>query len=154
PEGELYRKLSASDNPIQCLCFGREPRISYRHTSDTPRWQLAVGDAGGIVTLLDLQAKRIRNIGRGSQYDIKTLTFSPDGARLVSAGRHIPKLWDVATGRMVLDIPGANFMLAVAFAPDGHTLAIGRWGMFGDPDGVRVFHVGEGRGMRTLPGLA
>jgi serine/threonine protein kinase/WD40 repeat protein len=154
PGGELYAKLSASDNRINCLSFGRDPRVSFRHAPNTPRWQLAVGDAGGIVTFLDLQTKRIRNVGRGSPYDIKVLVFSPDGTWLLSAGRSTAKLWDVATGRLVLDIPAGNTMLAVACAPDGQTLAIGCWGMFGSPDRVRVMRLSEGRGMRTLAGLA
>ena len=79
--------------------------VSRAGTSDqaaeTLPWQLAVGDAGGIVTMLDLHGKRIRNIGRGSREDVKTLDFSPDGTMLASAGRYRAKVWDVATGRLI-----------------------------------------------------
>src|SRR5262249_7772554 len=108
PDGNLYASLSASDNRIEGLAFAREPRVSYRQKPETPAWQLAVGDWGGIVTMLDLQNKRIRNICRGSSDDIKALAFRPDGAVLASAGRGMARLWDVATGRLLLDVPAGN----------------------------------------------
>jgi serine/threonine protein kinase/WD40 repeat protein len=154
PDGSPYATLSAGDNRVQCLAFGREPRVSHLQTPDTPRWQLAAGDGGGIVTIFDLQNKRIRNIERGSGNDIKALAFRPDGAVLASAGRGGPRLWDVATGRMLLDVHSGNFLPSVAFPHDGRRLAVGRWGMFvGERDGAEVFELREGRGMQSLLGL-
>ena len=153
PDGKPYTTLSAGDNRIQCLAFGREPRVSYLEKPDAPAWQLAVGDGGGIVTMLDLQNRRIRNIGRGSSDDIKSLAFRSDGAVLASVGRGGPRLWDVAAGRMLLDLHAGNFQPSVAFSPDSRRLAVGRWGMFGDTDGVRVYELCAGRGMRSLLGL-
>jgi WD40 repeat protein len=153
PDGAPYATLSAGDTRIQCLAFGREPRVSYRQRPDTPAWQLAVGDDGGIVTLFDLQNKRIRNIARGSGGDIKALAFRPDGAVLVSVGRGAARLWDVATGRMLLSVRAGNTLPSVVFSPDGRRLAIGRWGAFGDTDGVKLYDLREGQGMQTLLGL-
>jgi WD40 repeat protein len=55
---------------------------------------------------------------------VKTLAFSPDGSRLVSARQDRLQLWEVATGRRreELQVPAPN-VLAVAFRPDGATLA-------------------------------
>jgi WD40 repeat protein/predicted Ser/Thr protein kinase len=55
---------------------------------------------------------------------VKTLAFSPDGSRLVSARRDRLQVWEVATGRRreELPVPAPN-VLAVAFRPDGATLA-------------------------------
>jgi WD40 repeat protein len=153
PDGAPYATLSAGDNRIQCLAFGREPRVSYRQKPGTPAWQLAVGDRGGIVTLFDLQHKRIRNTCRSSGNDIKVLAFRSDGAVLVSAGRRWAQLWDVATGRMLLSVAAGNTLLSVAFSADGRRLAVGRQEGFGDRDGVRIFHLREGRGMQSLLGL-
>jgi WD40 repeat protein len=153
PDGAPYASLSAGDSRIQCLAFGREPRVSYRQKPATPAWQLAVGDGGGIVTLFDLQHKRIRNTCRGPGNDIKVLAFRSDGAVLVSAGRRWAQLWDVATGRTLLSIEAGNTLRSVAFSADGRRLAVGRQEGFGDKDGVRVYHLGEGRGMQSLLGL-
>jgi serine/threonine protein kinase/WD40 repeat protein len=154
PDGAPYATLSAGDNRIQCLAFGREPRVSYRQKPGTPAWQLAVGDGGGIVTLFDLQNKRIRNTCRASGDDIKALAFRPDGGMLVSAGRNCANLWDVATGRMLLAVVAGNTQLSVAFSPDGRRLAVGRQAAFGDKAGVRIFDLREGLGMQSLLGLA
>ena len=55
---------------------------------------------------------------------MKTLAFSPDGSRLVSARQDRLQVWEVATGRRLeeIQVPAPN-ILAVAFRPDGATLA-------------------------------
>jgi WD40 repeat protein/predicted Ser/Thr protein kinase len=55
---------------------------------------------------------------------VKTLAFSPDGSRLVSARQDRLQVWEVATGRRLdeLQVPAPD-VLAVAFRPDGATLA-------------------------------
>jgi WD40 repeat protein len=55
---------------------------------------------------------------------VKTLAFSPDGSRLVSARQDRLQVWEVATGRRLEEIqaPAPN-ILAVAFRPDGARLA-------------------------------
>jgi serine/threonine protein kinase/WD40 repeat protein len=154
PVGKPFATLSAGDNRIQCLTFGREPRRSYRHVTDATIWQLAVGDVGGTVIMLDLIGKRIRNFGRGSSNDIKALDFSPDGSMVGSAGRGLARVWAVATGRLVVAIDAGNYMPALAFSPVGDRIAIGRWGIFNTKDGVKIFELREGPGMRTLQGMA
>jgi serine/threonine protein kinase/WD40 repeat protein len=153
PNGNLYANLSASDNRIQCLAFGREPRVSYRQKPDIPAWQLAVGDGGGIVAMLDLQNMRIRNTCRGSSHDIKALAFRSDGAVLVSVGRYEGRLWDVATGRLVLSVGAGNTLPTLALSQNGRRLAVGRSAGFRDTDGVRIFDLRVGRGMQSLLGL-
>jgi len=99
PDGNLHARLPASDNRIACQAFGRDPHVSYREKPDTPRWQLAVGDSGGIVTILDLQTRRIRNICRGSNDDIKALGFSSGGSRPRPArGRSARSGWNRHAG--------------------------------------------------------
>jgi WD40 repeat protein len=55
---------------------------------------------------------------------VKTLAFSPDGSRVVSARQDRLQVWEVATGQRLEEIrvPAPN-ILAVAFRPDGATLA-------------------------------
>jgi WD40 repeat protein len=109
---------------------------------------------GGTVIMLDLIGKRIRNFGRGSSNDIKALDFSPDGTMLASTGRNLARVWDVATGRLILAIEAGNYMPALAFSTVGNRIAIGRWGIFNTTDGVKVCALREGPGMRTFLGMA
>lgn len=66
------------------------------------------------------------SLRRNAGYGLKTC-FSPDGRTIVAAGRHPwnrkhgeAKVWDVATGRELMDLPGTA--TPVLFLPDGNTL--------------------------------
>src|SRR5262249_50091057 len=93
---------------------------------------------------------------RGHRNSIRDVAFSPDGRRLATAGARparrgdqMPdelKLWDVATGRELLNVPDAGH--AVAFSPDGRRLVTagekgdGRW----DPEaGLLILDVTTGQ---------
>jgi WD40 repeat protein len=74
---------------------------------------------------------------------VKTLAFSPDGSRLVSARQDRLQVWEAATGRRLEEIqaPAPN-ILAVAFHPDGATLAA--LDGSGGAGGVTIFNVATG----------
>jgi WD40 repeat protein len=83
----------------------------------------------------DLTAAQRENVLRGHRGAVAALAFSPDGTRLASAGFGKKaanstdigdvRLWDVASGRMVTTVPvNSEAVAAVAFSPDGSTLAI------------------------------
>lgn len=55
---------------------------------------------------------------------IKVVTFSPDGQKIVSAGLHV-KMWDIHTLREIMTIRHSDWIFAVAFSSDGKYLAMG-----------------------------
>jgi WD40 repeat protein/serine/threonine protein kinase len=74
-----------------------------------------------------------------------SITFSPDGRRLVSAGDYGIKVWDAATWQALPAPQGCKDALGIAFSPDGGRLAAGNC------DGtVQVWDAATGRELHTL----
>src|SRR5439155_1928517 len=87
----------------------------------------------------------------GSQWT-NTVTFSPDGKRVASAGgpnslTAAVLVWDAATGKELLSIPmNDGRITALAFAPDGRTLAGANY------EAVRLWDAATGAKLRDLRG--
>ena len=140
---------------VESLALHRERRLDDGERPTPLRgWQLAVGARGGLIRIWELESNHSSFACRGSNYDVFALRFTPDGTILASCGRYKVKLWDVATGNQLLDIPASNHILGLAFAPDGRRLAVGGTTTFG-PDGhVWIWELRDGRGVRSLRGLS
>lgn len=138
---------------IRSLAFHRD---SLRHGEKNEKadWLLAAGDEGGTITIWDLSAKKVRMRLLGSPYHVYAITFSPDGTILASAGRYGATLWDVATGRPLLRLRAGNFQTNLDFSSDGRRLAIASKAAWDDQGNVFVYDLEDGRGIRTLRGLA
>lgn len=152
--GEQVLALVAGRNTINCIAFGRDPHWSEfeERAGNAILWRLAAGDAGGLVTIWG-HTGSVHARCHGSAYDIYAMAFNPDGTILASAGRNEPKLWDVATGRLLLDLKGTNYSTGLAFSPDGRRLAVCGFSAFGYSGGVDIWELDDVRGIQTLRGL-
>src|SRR5262249_5619154 len=95
------------------------------------------GAADAPIRLWDLPAGRERPTLRGHRQAVQALAFSPDGKSLASSGSDSSLLmWDVASGKANCDFRPPFWarwgygvvrkdVQALAFAPDGKTLACG-----------------------------
>jgi WD40 repeat protein/predicted Ser/Thr protein kinase/tetratricopeptide (TPR) repeat protein len=130
PRATLRGHQSADTRPglwgVLSLAFSRDGKL------------LASGGQDGVIKLWDVASGTERATLRGHKGGVNSLAFTPDGRTLASAGgiewveykagsTHSElKLWDVATGRerAALQRNQGQFH-AVAFSPDGKTLAAG-----------------------------
>ena len=156
PTGEPFPLPSAGRTEVESLAFG--PNLGGRGSSDkAAHWLVADGDAAGKATIWDLGRRVPVTQCRGSYYNVRALAFSPDGATLATTGRAESKLWDVATGRMLLDLHLSDWMTGIAFSSDARKLAISMERNQHPPDvaheGIQVWDLEPHRGVQTLRGL-
>lgn len=142
--------LNAGRLPITALAFGRNPKKGPREFP----WNLAAADQSGAISLGNLAEVSLRTLGRGSFLDIQALAFSADGVTLATSGHGWPRLWDVATGQLLLEFELDDPASALAFSPDGKHVAVS------NPVGpftglrIRVWRLENGRGMQSFHGLS
>jgi WD40 repeat protein/tRNA A-37 threonylcarbamoyl transferase component Bud32 len=137
PEGRITATLPAAGPKVHCLGFSPEGK------------RLAVGDGAGTVTVWDVAARFPVAHCRGSHQDVYAVAFSPDGTLLASGGRGPIRLWNAATGRLLLSLPSLGLTTSLLFAPDAGRVIVGSQG----PSRVTVWELEEARGIQTLRGL-
>lgn len=158
PSGESLPTFAVDPREVTALAVGRDVRRGDRRVP-VPALRnrlLAVGRVTGRVAVWELESSTIRSFFHGSAYSVRALDFSPDGVTLASGGRVFPRLWDVSTGRMLLQLGTAyDYVNAIKFSADGRTVAFTGYNVFVDhPSGTQVWAVENGRGTQTLRGLS
>jgi WD40 repeat protein len=115
------QSFACEDWGVLCIAFSPDGKT------------VAMGDGGNWESWI-----RIRHVATGRLLKefpahisgVHSLAFSPDGKKLASSGTDARvKVWDVGTGKRLLQLRGAEDRKQVAFAPDGkHLLVAGSSG--------------------------
>jgi WD40 repeat protein len=67
--------------------------------------------------LLNIESGEVRNLGERT-WGVQSFAFSPDGTKAVSAARTTLRLWDVATGKMLRLVSGAEAPCTLDVGPE------------------------------------
>jgi WD40 repeat protein len=149
--GKQKQRLGTPGQTVRCLALSADGAVlaaGCRGTPDAP------------VRLWDLPSGRERPSLRGHRQAVQALAFSPDGKSLASSGSDSSLLlWDVASGKACCDFQPPFWarwgygvirkdVQALAFAPDGKTLACG----FCDSR-IRIIDARTGKVVRDLQNL-
>jgi WD40 repeat protein len=154
PDWALIASFESDIATVDCLAFAQDPGQPFTGGAKYP-WLLAAGDSGGTIWIHRLSPPGVKSICRGSHYNVYAATFLPDGMTLVTAGREKVMFWDVATGRLLLNHTGPDYVMALAATPDGTRLAEGFQRMGGvDRPQVTIVDLEPGSGVQNLRGLA
>jgi len=120
-DGKVERLALPADLALSCLAFDAEGR------------RLAAGGWGGAVRIWDLPDGRLLGEDR-LDFRAFRLAFDQDGRRLAAVGREAASVLDAGSARGILILrgapPGPNDAgnnAAVAWSPDGHSLATTTW---------------------------
>jgi WD40 repeat protein len=106
-------------------------------------------------------------IEKEPRFNLRALAFSPDGSKLVAAGRGI-RVWETSTGQLLAtDSSHSDRINAIAFSPDGKTLVSGSgvepvpvlgndysvrtWSMDGQPARVLGTHAAQVNAVAFFP---
>ena len=147
------RPLQGHAELVQTVDFSPDGTTLASGDSPTTLGASALGERLGTVRLWDVATHRALGRPLGLRTEgINDLDFSPDGALLAIGDSAGGQVWDVATRRPVeRGLPRQTDVIAVAFSPDGKSLATGRWinGTVGCSTYPPVGAAGRSRAMRA-----
>jgi WD40 repeat protein len=84
------------------------------------------GDKRGIVSVIDRETKKVRLQQEVNQRIVNEVAVSPDGRTFAVRGPFAPvSLWELASGKLRLELAEAGQFGSVTFSPDGKALALG-----------------------------
>jgi WD40 repeat protein/serine/threonine protein kinase len=118
----VYAAAALRDSRYNPLGSFADPRAALSREGDPAMASLQ----STLWTARQLGMARHRATLSGHSAAVESVRFSPDGTRLATVGLdRTVRVWSVADGREVAQRPAAGMAMAVAWSPDGKTLAHG-----------------------------
>jgi serine/threonine protein kinase len=79
--------------------------------------------------------------------EVESAEIDPDGEILVSGGKDRIILWELATGKLLRELPQSGFVRSVTISPDGETLISSH-----EDNTIKLWNLSNGKLLRTLSG--
>lgn len=139
-DGRTRTTLTNANSPITSLAVspGGAHVATGAGNGTVDIWETSTGIAGGAGTPSG------RFGARGHESEVTGLAYSPDGKALASGGKEGNIRLQFADSRAATELKAGGPILAIAFAPDGRTLAVAC-------EGVQVWDVAEAKRVSTIP---
>ena len=127
--------------PNAAACSPKSPLIAFAHSDSSVR----------IVNLKT--GNRVYSIkpGKGG---VKAVAFSSDRRTLAVAGSDEVSFWEFRTGKLIARTPGCRLGIALAFSPDGKSLAVGAIPEDKNHFAIRLIDPATGKIKRDLGGYS
>jgi RNA polymerase sigma factor (sigma-70 family) len=125
-ESVAHMALSPDGSRLATICFAPKQLTPSSITENRVQvWDTASGKE--VAQLIVPEAATEQGRSRG----LHLVTFTPDSKALVTCGRdHAVRVWNMATGKEQCHLPNfRGFPQAVAFPPDGKSIAVAEFGM-------------------------
>jgi WD40 repeat protein len=132
--GKELLRLEGHEDKVRCLAFAPDGKT------------LVSGGEDHTVRVWDVVTGRQVHLLKGHDSQVETVAFRNDGKTVASGSldeKATVHLWDVARGKEWKQFPGA--VTALAFSPDGKTLAAGG-------NTIAFWNVESGKNLLPLPG--
>src|SRR5581483_5272416 len=130
--GALLQTLKGHSATILALAFRGDSLVSVAAVPTTKNWNVATGQLRQSVPLKIAPDARVE--------------FSPtDTPLLAEAADHQVRIWNYATGQVMKNLQTEDSPGALAFTPDGKTLAIAT-----APGAIQLWNVAEGKLTRQI----
>jgi RNA polymerase sigma factor (sigma-70 family) len=145
-DGTIKLWAVPSGNPVKTI--GKHQGVIWALAFSPDGKRVASGGADESARIWDATTGRERHRLTGHADWVESVAFSRDGRTLVTGSRdQSARFWDVETGRERRSLAFTERVFAVAFAPDGKTLATATWDK---KDSVRLWDPVTGKELIRL----